>query len=508
MSSIKVPQIPPLQEYQQVAKEFIKNTPRCAIYLGMGTGKTLTTLTALYELRPPGNILVVAPLAIARSTWLDEIREREFPLRTVSLVVDDQDRRLSKAKRLELYAEIESSPPAMYFINESLLHDLVRFFNPNITPKWIHSDMAVKNPPRFPFDTLIIDEAQILGSPKSRLSAHVAYASFAVSRVIELTGTPVTEGYLKLWSQMFPIDHGARLGSRFTQFRDRFFVSTKKSPQGHPIGWELRPGADKQIESVIKDVTLSADVFNPLMPKTRVIDVPVVLSHKAAKAYTTLAKEQVVSFLHDEGIDIPDDQECQAGDVDISAANAAVLTSKLLQLASGTVYTSAEDRAADSSVPTSITVHEDKLDMLEYLIDSIDAPVLVAHMFVADRERIFERLKSKDCQIFDGSAEMTKRWNNREIPILLIHPQSAGHGINLQHGSSHLIWYTLPYSGQQYQQANARLARMGQSDDVVSIYRLITKNTIDEFQPRRLAGKYSQEQMFLDAVNKYRTVSS
>ena len=497
---------PELRDYQVTAKDFIVGTPRCAVYLGMGMGKTLTTLSALYEIRPPGNILVVAPLNIARSTWLDEIADHGFPLRTVSLIVDENDKRLSRKKRYELYESIESSPPAMYFINQHLLADLVGFFNPKGVPKSIHPDMAKSRPPRFPFETLIIDEAQIISSPKATITRTVAYVSHAVSRVIELTGTPVTEGYLKIWSQIYPLDHGARLGSRFTQFRDTFFHSTMLSPQGYPIGFELNRGAGEVIRSRLSDITMSAQVDNPLIPETKVIDISITLSKKDMKTYKEFAKEAVVDILTEAGLN-PD--TASEGDIaQIAAANAAVLNNKLLQMASGTLYASDEEIAEQELESKTINIHDEKIDMLETLLaENEGQPVIIAHTFVSDREKIHSRFAEQGCEIFDGSREMTKRWNNKEIPILLIHPQSAGHGINLQHGGNILIWYTLPYSGQQYQQTNARLARMGQKERNVRIYRLLTKGTIDEDQPLRLEGKYTSEQMFLDALNRAESIT-
>lgn len=469
--------MPTLLPHQEIVKDWIVQHPKCGIFLTMGGGKTISTLSALAEVRPTGHILVVAPVNIARSTWIDEIEKWGFPLRVRSLIVNDNDKKLTRAKRLERYQEVFTDAPTMYFINIELIEDLVN----NMPVQSIGGTKTIM----WPFQTVIVDESQTLKNPSSNRFKALRKVSPAIIRLIELTGTPTPNGLLDLWSQMFLLDGGLALGETLTEYRHRYFRPAMYI-DNRPVKWELPPGAEQQIYARVGHKVMSASNTKIPLPPVSVDDVPIILSKDTLEAYRDFTKNLV--------LDLADPDPKKPGTLTITADNAAILYGKQIQFASGTMYTDEKHSYA--------VIHEEKLAMADYLIrNNGGSPVIIAYRFQSDREQLLKYLTAAghDVHTFDGSRAMVQRWNTGSIPVMLLQPASAGHGLNLQDGGHTLIWYTLPDSLEHYDQANARLARMGQQNPV-QIWRLISKRTRDEKMPERLERKRLVQQGLLDAV--------
>ena len=449
-----------LHPYQEYAKEFIKNNNSCGLFLDMGLGKTLITLSALYDINPHGHVLIIAPKNIARSTWLDEVEKWKIPLRIRSFITNNKGRDNSKKVRYKLYEDAKTAPPTIYLINRELLTDFVDYFQPH-----------------FPFPVVVIDEFQSFKSHSSQRFRALKKVRPQIQRLIGLTGTPTPNGLMDLWAQIFLIDEGERLGPNITAYRDTYFTPGL-IVNGYPVSWNPRPGAEDAIYKNIEDVVISMKNTLPL-PDITYNKIFCHMNDKEMKTYKTMAKEQVLTFGQDE----------------IIAANAAVLTSKLSQLASGAIYTN-EDH--DYKV-----IHRRKLENLAYLIRNTADPVIVAYHFKTDITLIQTYLTALGMEVakFDGSQQMVKDWNDKKIPIMLIQPQSAGHGLNLQKGGHTLIWYTVPWSLESYLQTNARIYRQGQDKPVV-IHHLLTKDTIDEYILKKLEKKDTSQQELLNAVER------
>ena len=500
-----------LHDYQIQSKDFILQHPYCALYLDMGLGKTLTTLVALLELKPAGHILVIAPKTIARSTWLDEIRDWQIPVRTESLVVNEKGKQLTKAKRIEKYKNIESTRPSMYFINRELLPDLVKFIEDNKI-KW-------------PFPTVVIDEMQGFKSAKSERFKALKKMRPQISRLIGLSGTPTPNGLLDLWSQMYLLDRGERLGKTQTAYKNTFF-DVARMYNGYPIDWTpkkqmpaipfeawlalyykmtmndyaiLHPmqqndinikyytyaqtvcSAEDEIHRRIGDICMSIKNANINLPQLIMQDVFVHMDEDEMALYQELKANSVLEFGEDDAT---------------VAANAAVLSAKLLQLASGSLYT--EDTTEVNGYRVYKEVHNKKIDMCNYIVDNANSPVLIAYHYKSDAKRLLENIDG--AVLFDKTPEMIHDWNAGKIKVLLIQPASAGHGLNLQKGPGHtMIWFTIPWSLEEYQQTNARLYRQGQKQNV-TIYRLFTKGTLDTHVARAINGKAMTQSALLDAI--------
>jgi SNF2 family DNA or RNA helicase len=469
--------MPTLMPHQGVVKDFIVNSPKCGIFLTAGGGKTLTVLTALAHIRPAGHILVVAPINIARSTWIDEIEKWGFPLRVRSLIVNERDKKLSRKKRLEQYEQIFSDPPTMYFINVDLIDDLIK----EMPRQKIGREETIL----WPFQTVIIDESQTLkGYAGVRFKA-LAQVAPATVRLIELTGTPTPNGLMDLWSQMYLLDGGLALGKNITAYRQRFFDEVPIRGTDR-TAFELKPGAAEAIHQLVKHKVMSAENTKIPMPPVSIDDVNVTLDSDTMEAYKDFTKQLV--------IDLASPDPLNPGTVTITADNAAILYGKQIQFASGTMYTDEDKNFA--------VIHEEKLAMADYLIrNNNGSPVLIAYRFKSDKQQLLRYLNAAghDTQAFDGSRAMIAKWNAGQIPVMLLQPASAGHGLNLQDGGFTLIWYTLPDSLEHYMQTNARLARMGQRFPV-QIWRLITKGTRDAKLPAMLERKELVQQGLLDAV--------
>ena len=450
-----------LYDYQKQAKQFVIDHPYCGLFMDMGTGKTRITLAALQDIQPTGHILVIAPINIARSTWLDEIKLLGLNIRTKSLIVNERGKKLTKQKRLERYAEIPTDPPTMYFINRDLVKDLVMNM-----PK-------VKNTPIWYFPTVVIDEYQSFKSYKSDRFKYLKYVRPAISRLIGLTGTPTPNGLEDLWAEIYLLDMGIRLEPTITAYRNKYFDPGRYA-NGYPIEYIEKDGAEPVIYDKIKDIVISMKSTTLKLPERIYNNEYVYMDIEEEKAYKEMMKKQV----------LPINEE-----ITVEAANAAVKTAKLMQMASGTLYINEKHDY--------IILHKKKLERCHYLIENTDGPVLIAYFFKSDKEMLLHEFPNAIA--FDGSPEMIHDWNDKKIPILLIHPASAGHGLNLQFGGNTLIWYTVPWTLEYYLQCNKRLHRPGQTRPV-TIHHILTRKTIDERILYVINQKDHREQALLDAV--------
>lgn len=442
-------------DYQQYAIQYIETHPIAAVLLDMGLGKTSITLTALNELLFDRflirKVIVIAPLRVARDTWPDEIQKWEH-LRSLnySVAVGTEAERLAALKQK---ADI-------YIINRE-----------NIP--WLVEESGIP----FDFDMVVVDELSSFKNHQSKRFKALMKKRPGVGRIVGLTGTPTGNGLMDLWAEFKLLDMGQRLGRFIGQYRTRFFLPDKRNGQV-VFSYRPLPGAEQEIYRLISDITISMKSTDHLqMPELVSSAYTVCLSEAEMQRYVSLKQELVLQLPGGE----------------ITAANAAALSGKLSQMANGAVY--ADDRAV-------IPVHDQKLDALEDIIESMGGkPLLVAYWFQHDLERIRERLHKLNIPFSClDSAGSIRRWNAGEIPVALIHPASAGHGLNLQGGGSAIVWFGLTWSLELYQQTNARLWRQGQRAETVVVQHIITKGTIDERMMKALSEKDTTQAALIDAV--------
>lgn len=442
-------------EYQQYVTKYIETHPIAAVLLDMGLGKTSITLTALNNLMFDSfeihKVIVIAPLRVARDTWSAEIEKWEHLSNLIySVAVGTEAERLAALKR---QADI-------YIINRE-----------NV--QWLVEASGLL----FDFDMVVIDELSSFKNHQSKRFRALMKMRPRVERIVGLTGTPSSNGLMDLWAEFKLLDMGQRLGRFIGRYRTRFFLPDKRNGQV-VFSYKPLPGAEQQIYRLISDITISMKSTDYLqMPELVSTGYEVRLSELEQKRYEELKQDLV--------LELPDG--------DITAANAAALSGKLSQMANGAVY-------ADSGEV--IRIHERKLDALEDIIESMGGkPLLVAYWFQHDLERIMERLHKLKIPFSRlDSSESIRRWNAGELPVALIHPASAGHGLNLQSGGSAIVWFGLTWSLELYQQTNARLWRQGQTADTVVVQHIITKGTIDERIMKALSEKDSTQSALMDAV--------
>lgn len=441
--------------YQRYATEFIKDTPACAIFLDMGLGKTSITLTALNDLLFDSfdvhKVLVIAPLRVARTTWSEEVEKWEhLRMLRYSVAVGTETERLSALR----------TPADIYIINRENLG-------------WLVEESGVP----FDFDMLVIDELSSFKNHNTKRFKALMKVRPKVKRIVGLTGTPSSNGLMDLFAEFKLLDMGERLGRFIGQYRTNHFLPDKRNGQ-IIYSYKPLPDAEQRIYDKISDITISMKAADHLkMPELISTEYTVQLSEKEQEKYDDLKEELVLTL---------DDGE-------ITAANAASLSNKLSQMANGAIY----DDNGDT-----INIHSRKRDALEDIIESMNGrPLLVAYWFRHDLERISERLSSLHipCTKLD-TADSISRWNKGEIPVALIHPASAGHGLNLQSGGSALVWFGLTWSLELYQQTNARLWRQGQTAETVVIQHIIAKGTIDEKILKALKNKDRTQSALIDAV--------
>lgn len=453
-----------LHDYQNQAVDFILNHPYCGVFFDMGLGKTLITLQAVVRRNPHGHVLVVAPKNIARNTWIDEIEKFGLPIRYKSLIVNEKFKDLSKKKRLQLYDEAYHAKPTMYFINRELLTDLI-------------DNMPVENGrPVWYFPNVILDESQSFKSHRAERFLAMKRVRPACSSIIELSGTPTPQGLMDLWSQTYLLDGGARLGQTITWYRKTFFRESMYM-NGYPVKWEPLPGAEEEIYRRVSDLVISAKNTNLKLPPVTYHDFTCYMDDKEMAQYKAMARDKVLEVL--------DGNE----KTPVTAKNAGVLHIRLAQLASGTIYLDSDKRYQ--------VVHRRKLEALDAIMSRSSGPVLIAYFYQSDKQEILAHLPN--AVLFDGSREMQQQWNDGQIPVMLLHPGSSGHGINIQYGGHTLIWYSIQANLEQYLQTNARLNRQGQSHPTI-IHHIICEGTVDSKTLASLHTKDRTENRFLDAV--------
>lgn len=440
--------------YQQYAINFITHNPITAVLLDMGMGKTAITLMAIdylmYEYFEIVKVLVICPLRVTR-TWRDEVDKWEqlsgYRLSIVTGTV------AQRKKALAADADI-------YIINRENVPWLVN-----------------KSNVLFNFDMVVIDE---LSSFKNHQTArHKALMKVRpfIKRIVGLTGTPASQGLMDLFAEFKVLDMGQRLGRFIGQYRLNYF---KPDRVNGPVvySYKLLPGAEEQIYEKIQDITISMKAVDYLdMPELISTKYPVYLDEAEMEKYKELKEELILSTSEHE----------------VTAANAASLVNKLSQMANGAVY---------SDEKQVITYHDRKLDALEDIIEAANGkPILVAYWFKHDFDRITKRLQKMgvDYGKIDSEESITA-WNNKEIPVALIHPASAGHGLNLQQGGNTMVWFGITWSLELYQQCVCRLYRQGQAEGTVTIIHLISKGTVDERIMKALSEKDSTQNSLIDAV--------
>lgn len=434
--------------YQQFATDFILNQSICCLMLDMGLGKTVITLTALWKLAldsfDVSRVLVIAPKRVAEDTWPKELAKWEHLTGlTSSLVLGSATERKAALQRKAF----------LYIINRE-----------NVA--WL-----VKNH-YWDFDMVVIDELSSFKSNKAERFKAMKKVRPMVTRIVGLTGTPAPNTLLDLWPQMYLMDMGQRLGRFIGGFRDRFFLPDKRNRE-IIYSYKPREGAEDAIYALISDICISMKAADYLdMPERIDNRIEVSMSPKERKLYDDFQKDMVLSI----------------GDEELDAANAAALSNKLLQMANGAVY--GEDKKV-------IPIHDRKLDALEDLVEAANGkPLLVAYWYKHDLQRIKARFKNARCI---DTAKDIDDWNAGKIPLALIHPASAGHGLNLQDGGCTIVWFGLTWSLELYQQLNARLWRQGQKHTVV-IHHIVTKGTHDEDIMRALENKDTRQSALIEAV--------
>lgn len=436
--------------YQKAGKDLICSKPAVALMLDMGLGKTVITLTAIEELvrdrMEVRRVLVIAPLRVAETTWTDESSHWDHlsSLRISKVLGSVEQRRRAL-----------SEPADVYVINRE-----------NV--EWLSGIYGQ----RWPFDMVVIDESSSFKNHRSKRFRALRRVLPRIRRIVELTGTPAPNGLMDLWSQVYLLDRGERLGRTIGEYRRRWF--RPGAGCGHVVyEWEPARNADSEIHAALSDICFSMRARDcidlpPLVRNT----VKVMLPETAMKRYRQMERDMVLPLLDEE----------------ITAASAAALSNKLLQLASGAAYN--EDGKA-------VRVHDAKLDALAEVLEINEHnPVLVFYWFRHDLERLMERFpKARKLE----TAEDIREWNAGKVPVMLAHPASAGHGLNLQHGGSIIVWFSLTWSLELYQQANKRLHRSGQRETVV-IHHLVARGTIDEAVMKALDEKKAGQDAVLDAV--------
>ena len=431
-----------LHDYQQQAVKHLHEHPRAGLFLDMGLGKTAIVLSALEPHHLPA--LVIAPKRVAEHVWPAE-RDKWRPDLRLAVAAGTAARR---RYLLEAGADIT-------VISRDNLADAVGG----------------------PWRTIIVDESSSMKNKTTKRWRAASKLAKAAEHVWLLTGTPSPNGLLDLWAQAALLDQGERLGKTLTGYRERYF-SVETMINGHPVKWRPKPGAPERIQTLLSDVCLSMESRLDLPPATHNrVEVPLAPAHR--RLYDTLKKD-LVAWMDNGG--------------EVAAANAAVATGKLSQLTAGFLYPDPDDPDDLIGLPTEL--HTSKMDALAEVIEGTGSPVLVFYRFRHELERL---KKIPGAVPIDYHPLVIPRWNAGKIPVLLAHPASAGHGLNLQHGGHTIVWTTPTWNAEEYAQANARLNRQGQTHPVV-IHHLISPGTVDGLILDRLAGKLSAQDALLEAL--------
>ena len=438
--------------YQAYATQWIIDKKKSALFLEMGMGKSVSTLTAilelLYDYFDVAKVLVIAPLRVASTTWEEEVEKWDHlkGLR-ISKVLGSEKQRVAA-----LYKKAD-----VYIINRENVTWLVNWFDAD-----------------WPFDMVVIDELSSFKSSKAQRFKSLKKVRPFIKRLVGLTGTPAPNGLVDLWPQIYLLDGGERLGKTVTGYREKYFLPDKRN-QMIVYTWKLKEGAEDAIYEKLSDICVSMKAKDYLELPERIDNViPVELPKKAKEQYDRLEKELILSI----------------EEADVLAGSAAVLANKLLQVANGAVYDE------DGEVKH---IHDEKLKALDELMEAASGkPVLVFYGYQHDKDRLLNHLKKLKPKLLQSDKDI-KDWNQGKVQVLLAHPASAGHGLNLQTGGNIIIWFGLTWSLELYQQANARLWRQGQKQTVV-IHHIIAKDTIDERVMKALEDKDVSQAALIEAV--------
>lgn len=435
--------------YQEYAIKFIESHPISALFLDMGLGKTSITLTAVNELLFDNfevrKVLVIAPLRVARNTWCDEIKKWDH-LSNIkySIVVSTEKERISAL----------NEKANIYIINRENVDWLVN-----------------KSGYKFDFDMIVIDELSSFKNHQSKRFKSLMKIRPKVKRIVGLTGTPSSNGLMDLFAEFKVLDLGERLGYFIGQYRNTYFKPDKTNG-AIVYSYKPLPNAENSIYEKISDITVSMKASEYLkMPELVISNYKVEMSEDEKKQYDEMKKNLI----------------CEIKDGEITVSNAGSLSNKLSQFANGAVYDDEQNI---------VEIHSRKLDALEDIIESMNGkPLLVAYWYKHDLQRIKKRFDVREIKTSKDIAN----WNKGEIPVALIHPASAGHGLNLQQGGSTLVWFGLTWSLELYQQTNGRLYRQGQKNTVV-IQHIVTKGSIDEQILKALERKNKTQEDLIEAV--------
>lgn len=444
-------------EYQHTAMQWIKDNPRCGLFLDMGLGKTVSTLTALQELMDEcevSRVLVVAPKKVAETTWSTEAQKWDHlkNLRVSKVMGTEKQRNLALAEKADVYV-----------IGRDSFVWLVGKFSGML-----------------PFDVLVIDELTSFKSPKSERFKAMRQAVPTVSRVIGLTGTPAPNGLIDLWAQMYCIDMGERLGKSVTKYRETYFETHKWN--NIVVRCDVKKGCEEIIRKKIADICLSMQAKDYLqLPDMITHTIHVDLSPKTMAAYTKFEKDKVLEFA----------EEHSGEAANVLANSAAGLMNKLSQFANGAIYD--EERNVHE-------IHSEKLDKLAEIVEAANGSgVLVFYQYQHDVTRIMQKLKGYRVASYEGEQQLLD-WNAHKLDVLLAHPASTAYGLNMQEGGHYIVWFGTGWNLEHYQQANARLHRQGQQHPV-TVYKLICRSTVDERASAALDNKKGVQQSLLDSLN-------
>lgn len=443
-------------EYQRYCIEKAVEIKKIGLFLDMGLGKTVTTLTVIKELKynrfEVRKVLVIAPKKVAEGTWTKEKDKWEHTkMLRVSQVLGSQTKRIRAL----------NTPADIYIVNRENVSWLVDYYQNS-----------------WPFDMVIVDESSSFKSHKAKRFKALASMENHIKRMIILTGTPSPNGLEDLWSQVYLLDGGERLGKRYTQFRERYF---DPGARGNNViySYQAKPGSENSILQKISDICISMKADDYLqLPEVTYHEIPVVLDDKSQKAYLELEKKMV--------LELPEDES------EISVTSAAALSNKLLQLGNGAIYD--EDRNYHE-------VHNCKIEAFLELIESLQGkPALVFYNYQHDKLRILKALEKSGLWIRElKTVQDEDDWNARKIDILLTHPASSAYGLNLQQGGNHVIWFGLTWNYELYTQANKRLHRQGQKERVI-IHHLVCNGTRDEDVMRALEQKEDVQEWVMKSL--------
>ena len=443
-------------DYQKTAMQWIIDKPHCGLFLDMGLGKTVSTLTAVQQLLDDceiSSVLVVAPKKVAETTWSTEAEKWDHlrDLKVVKVLGTEKQRCMALAQKADIYVTGRDN-----FV-------------------WL----VGKYGGQLPFDALVIDELTSFKSAKSERFKAMRIALPSVKRVIGLTGTPAPNGLIDLWAQMYCIDQGERLGKSVSRYREAYFETHKWN--NIVVRCDVKKGCDTIIRDKIADICLSMQAKDYLqLPDMITHTTTVDLSDKIMAAYTKFEKEKVLEFRAEHGNE----------PANVLANSAAGLMNKLSQFANGAIYD--EDMQVH-------TIHDEKVDRLAEIVEAAQSSVLVFYQYKHDIPRIEAKLKGYRVRTYQGEKDL-KDWNAGNIDVLLAHPASTAYGLNMQQGGHYIVWFGTGWNLEHYQQANARLHRQGQRYPV-TVYRLLCRGTVDERAAAALDGKTGVQQSLLDSLN-------